>query len=141
VDRSSSQDIKDPQGVNGEPGAETRSRGIFRPVMPRRPLATCRVKVSIACYIIHTSLMATCLTSSCYCRQGHFSVFSLARRINISSSLCLARTLSVLPSPSISSGLRKQIAALIAFLINCCGWLARTICSLSLVHFEKSYVS
>jgi len=95
----SSQDIKDQPG---EAGSWPGGRHLLPCHASQAALATCRVKVSIACYIIHTSLMATCLTSSCYCRQGHFSVFSLARRINISRTLYLSLLLSLSLSFSLS---------------------------------------
>lgn len=105
----------------------------------------------VACYIIHTSLMATCAhvdlppssllllccsrscccCCCCFCRQSVF-VACLRARVILATSHAISFYCSLLWPVLLS--LRKQIAALIAFLINCkyCGGCpSQTICCLS----------
>lgn len=88
--------------------------------------------LQVACYIIHTSLMATCASDPCCCcRQSVFVACEQARVIlatcAVSFCLHLSLPLSVAFFRAVLLSLRKQIAVLIAFLINCkCWWLPKS---------------
>lgn len=83
--------------------------------------------LQVACYIIHTSLMATCASDPCCCcRQSVFVACEQARVIlaTCAVSFCLHLSLSFC---CLLLSLRKQIAVLIAFLINSkCWWLPKS---------------